>query len=87
MSEVLCDMTSCKYNSSCCQSPHESIKTYCTNKKINLIISEEMQCLECAQYEANYDKEIENLKRPNTTSVIESVIKIEIMNKQKSRTR
>ena len=59
MSEVLCDMTSCKYNSSCCQSPHESIKTYCTNKKINLIISEEIQCLECAQYEANYDKEIE----------------------------
>lgn len=59
MSEVLCDMTSCKFNSSCCQSPCNDVKAYCTKEKISLIISEEMQCLECAQYEANFTKEVE----------------------------
>lgn len=59
MTRVKCVMTDCKYNSSCCSSPHKSIETICTKDHVNLIIEEEMNQLECADFEEVYEKPVE----------------------------
>lgn len=59
MTKVTCQMTNCKYNSSCCSSPHDSVDTYCKKEDISLIIDEELCQLECACFEEVYDKEVE----------------------------
>lgn len=59
MTKVKCVMTDCKYNSSCCSSPHESSDTFCTKTSIELIIEEEMNQLECNNFTPTYDKPVE----------------------------
>ena len=55
---VECNLTGCKYNSACCANPCCK-KTYCTLKKINLIIDPETGVLDCEQYEYDYEKSYE----------------------------
>ena len=49
--KVNCCCTECKYNSACCICPATNIETYCTLKKIDLIIDEEIGIMECSQYD------------------------------------
>lgn len=55
MTKVICQMTDCKYNSSCCSSPHESVKTYCTKENISLVIDEDLCQLECKEFQYGED--------------------------------
>ena len=48
--KVNCCCTECKYNSACCINPAKN-KTYCTLKKIDLILDEEVGIIECSQYD------------------------------------
>lgn len=59
MTKVKCDMTDCKYNSSCCSSPCNSAESFCTKESIALVIDEEMNQLECSCFEPTFDKLIE----------------------------
>lgn len=59
MTKVKCDMTDCKYNSSCCSSPCNSAESFCTKESIALVIDEEMNQLECDSFEPTFDKPIE----------------------------
>ena len=43
MTKIICDLTGCKYNSSCCTSPAENKECYCTKDSIKLEIYDEMQ--------------------------------------------
>ena len=52
MTVIKCAMTDCKYNNSCCSSPHN-------NKEVNLIIEEEIQQFECKDFEETFDKPVE----------------------------
>lgn len=58
MTKVLCDLTGCKYNSSCCSSPAGS-GHYCNKEEINLIIDSEICTLDCDNFEEDLTKEIE----------------------------
>lgn len=57
MTKILCDMTGCKYNNSCCLSPAEN--SYCTKDEVHFTMNEEMYQLECAAFEENVEKEVE----------------------------
>ena len=59
MTVIKCAMTDCKYNNSCCSSPHSSKETICTKDKVNLIIEEEIQQFECKDFEEKLDKPVE----------------------------
>lgn len=59
MTKILCDLTGCKYNSSCCTSPAGGKECYCTKDSIKLEIDSEMCQLDCAMFEEAMDKEIE----------------------------
>lgn len=59
MTKVICDLTGCKYNSSCCTSPAEGKEYYCTKESISLEIDPEMCQLDCSSFEESTDKEIE----------------------------
>lgn len=58
MTKILCEMTGCKYNDSCCLS---SIKDgYCTKEAVSFRVDQEMCQLECAMFEEELDsKEVE----------------------------
>ncbi len=47
--KVNCCCTECEYNSACCICPVNT-ETYCTLKKIDLVIDEEVGIMECSQY-------------------------------------
>ena len=59
MTKILCDITGCKYNSSCCTSPDENKECYCTKESIKLHMDDEMCQLDCAMFEESTDKAIE----------------------------
>lgn len=59
MTKIKCDMTGCKYNSSCCLSPCNGAEAICTKEDISLCIDQELQQLDCACYEDNFDKQVE----------------------------
>lgn len=59
MTKVKCDLTGCKYNSSCCSSPHDSVDTYCTKESITLVVDEDFCSMDCKEYEDEYCKEVE----------------------------
>lgn len=58
MTKVLCDLTGCKHNSSCCTCPSGS-GHYCTKEEINLIIDPEICQMDCNNFEEDYEKEVE----------------------------
>lgn len=57
MTKILCDMTGCKYNDSCCLSPFG--ETYCTKDKVQFSVNQESCQLECRQFTEEMDKEVE----------------------------
>ena len=59
MTKIKCDLTGCKYNSSCCSSPHANADTFCTKEEIYLAVDEEMQLFDCKNFEEDYDKAVE----------------------------
>lgn len=59
MTKVKCDLTGCKYNSSCCSSPHDSVETYCTKNDIKLVVDEIYCSMDCNEYIDEYTKEVE----------------------------
>lgn len=61
MTKVFCDMTSCKYNNSCCASPSETQEKncYCTKDFIKIAVDVELSSIDCSHFEEDYDKEIE----------------------------
>lgn len=59
MTEIKCDMTGCKHNSSCCSSPNSKADTFCTKDKVYFYIDEEVCQLECSGFEEDHDKAIE----------------------------
>lgn len=59
MTTIICDMTGCKYNSSCCLAPKDDSLCICTKENITLKIDEEISQLDCAMFEENDSKEIE----------------------------
>ena len=44
MTRILCDMTGCKHNNSCCLSTAE--KSYCTKEEVHFTVDEAMCQLE-----------------------------------------
>lgn len=60
MTKVKCSLTGCKYNSSCCTSPSDSIECFCTKQNINLVIDEYE--FNCENFEEDYSKEVECTK-------------------------
>lgn len=59
MTEIKCDMTGCKHNSSCCSSPNPNSDTFCTKNKVHFFIDEEVLQLECDGFEEDLNKPIE----------------------------
>lgn len=59
MTKVICDLTGCKYNSSCCTSPAEDKECYCTKDSVKLEIDPEMCQLDCSMFEESTDKDVE----------------------------
>lgn len=57
MTKVLCDITGCKYNDSCCLSSAK--ESYCTKDKVHFKVDQEISQLECAMFEEAMDKEVE----------------------------
>ena len=52
--KINCSLTGCKYNSACCtMSAHDC---YCTRKEVDFIIDEELNLIDCKQYEYDYTK-------------------------------
>lgn len=59
MTKIICDLTGCKYNSSCCTSPASNKECYCTKESIKLKVDEEMCQLDCSMFEEDMSKDIE----------------------------
>lgn len=59
MTKVICDLTGCKFNSSCCTSPVEGKDCYCTKDSIKLEIDSEICQLDCSMFKEGTKKEIE----------------------------
>lgn len=59
MTKVICELTGCKHNSSCCTSPAEGKECYCTKESVKLEIDSEICQLDCVMFEEGTDKEIE----------------------------
>lgn len=59
MTKVICELTGCKYNNSCCTSPSENKECYCTKESINLEVDLEMSQLDCSSFEEGIDKPVE----------------------------
>ena len=59
MTKVICELTGCKYNSSCCTSPADNKEYYCTKELIKLSVDEEICQLDCSMFEEDTEKEIE----------------------------
>lgn len=59
MTKVICELTGCKYNSSCCTSPSDSKKCYCTKEEIKLDVDPEIYQLDCSMFKEDLDKLIE----------------------------
>ena len=57
MTRILCDMTGCKHNNSCCLSTAE--KSYCTKEEVHFTVDEAMCQLECSNFEESMEKEVE----------------------------
>ena len=58
MTKVLCEMTGCKYNNSCCLSSAKN--GYCTKEAISFRVDQEMCQLECEMFEEDLGtKEVE----------------------------
>lgn len=57
MTKILCDMTGCKYNNSCCLSSAEN--SYCTKEDIHISVNQEIYQLECLMFEEDMEKEVE----------------------------
>lgn len=58
MTKILCEMTGCKHNDSCCLSSAKN--GYCTKEQISFRVDQEMCQLECAMFEEDFDtKEVE----------------------------
>lgn len=57
MTKILCDMTGCKHNNSCCLSSAKD--SYCTKENIHFTVDEAMCQLECANFEETMEKEVE----------------------------
>lgn len=57
MTKIICDMTGCKYNNSCCLSSAD--KSYCTKDKVHFTINQEICQIECAMFEEDMEKEVE----------------------------
>lgn len=56
MTRVKCLLNLCKYNSSCCTNPSETIESYCTKKDITLEFDEEMCAIDCKDYSMDLEK-------------------------------
>ena len=56
MSKIICDMTGCRYNSSCCTSPSDRVECTCTLDSVYLQVDDEFHC---SNFEEDYDKEVE----------------------------
>lgn len=59
MTRINCELTGCKYNSSCCTSPAEGKKSYCTKAEIDLIVDPDIYQLDCSMFEEDNEKAIE----------------------------
>lgn len=59
MTKVRCDLTGCKFNSSCCTSPHKDMETICTKETISLYIDEDIHQLDCKEFTEDFEKPIE----------------------------
>lgn len=61
MTKVFCDITSCKYNNSCCSSPSDKKEKecYCTREYIKFSVDDAMCSTECKHFEEDTEKEIE----------------------------
>ena len=59
MTKVECDLTGCKYNSSCCTSPSDNKKSYCTKEYIQLEMDHDICQLDCSMFEPDVEKDIE----------------------------
>ena len=57
MTRILCDMTGCKHNGSCCLSTAN--KSYCTKEEVHFTVDEAMCQLECSNFEESMEKEVE----------------------------
>lgn len=58
MTKILCDMTGCKYNDSCCLSSAQN-NYYCTKDEVHFSVNEESCQIECMQFTEAMDKEVE----------------------------
>lgn len=58
MPKVICDITSCKYNSSCCCCPDETERCECTKDSIKIEFNEN-HGVDCSSYEESTKKETE----------------------------
>lgn len=54
---VICNLTGCKYNSSCCNVPHKGKKPHCMLNQINIEIDSETGVIDCRQYQFDYYKD------------------------------
>lgn len=61
MTKILCDITGCKYNNSCCSSPSEdkNDKCYCTKELVQFKVDDSMCSMTCEDFEENIEKDIE----------------------------
>ena len=59
MTKVICELTGCKFNSSCCTSPADGKECYCTKDAIKLEIDSEICQLDCSMFEEGTEKEVE----------------------------
>ena len=59
MTKVICELTGCKFNSSCCTSPADIKECYCTKNIIKLEIDSEICQLDCSMFEEGVEKEVE----------------------------
>lgn len=57
MTKIICDMTGCKYNNSCCLS--SATNSYCTKDQVHFTIDQEICQIECKMFEEDMNKEVE----------------------------